>query len=110
VSEYVPGRRVIFQFDDEGLIREMSGHHRFEIEDGKSGTILRHVIDATCNLKTWLLWHVVVGPMHDATLEDALDRAERYFGEEPKKPARWGFWVRAMRRKVGRSLRKARRG
>mgnify|MGYP000381729568 CR=1 FL=1 len=110
VSEYMPGNHVTFQFDDEGLIGGMNGHHRFEIVDQKNGTTLRHVIDATCDLKMWLVWHVMVGPMHDATLEDALDRAERCFGGEPKKPARWSFWVRAMRRVVARSLKKKRRG
>jgi len=100
VGEYVPGSHVTFQFDDEGLVRDMKGFHRFEIESRGNGTILRHIVDATCNLKMWLTWHMMVGPMHDAVLEDAFDQAERFFGEEPKKPARWSLWVRLMRRRV----------
>ena len=100
VSEYVPGDHVTFEIDDEGLIGGMNGFHRFEIVGRNGGTILRHIVDATCNLKMWLLWHVMVGPMHDALLEDALDRAERFLGCEPKKPARWSLWVRAMRNRA----------
>ena len=109
VSEYVPGDHVTFQFDDEGLIGGMNGHHRFEIVGQNDATILRHVVDATCNLKMWLLWHVMIGPMHDAVLEDALDRAERFLGGEPKSPARWSLWVRAMRWRVRKMQKKGRR-
>lgn len=109
VSEYVPGSSVTFQFDDEGLVREMHGYHRFEIVGQNGKTILRHTVDATCNLKMWLMWHVMVGPMHDAVLEEALDRAERYLGGEPEKPARWSLWVRTMRKRVRKLQKKGRR-
>jgi len=110
VSEYAPGRQVTFQFDDEGLVREMNGHHRFEIEKRKDGTILRHVIDATCNLKMWLMWHLMVGPMHDAVLEEILDQAERTLGGEPEKQARWSLWVKLLRWRVGRIRKKMEQG
>jgi hypothetical protein len=98
--EYVPGGRVVFQFDPEkGLTRGFQGEHYFELEGQGEQTVLRHVIDADCTRSAWLRWLLVVRPLHDALLEDALDKAEVAFGSPPEKPAKWGLWVRLLRHK-----------
>ena len=102
VSEYVPGRRVEFLFDESGLTAGLDGRHVFEVVGRRRSMLLRHVVDARCGLKDWLKWHLLVGPMHDALLEDALDLAEKGLIGEVKKPARWSLRARLLRRMAAR--------
>ena len=48
-----------------------------------------------------LLWPLGVRWIHDAVLEDLLDRAEAAVGAGPARPARWSPWVRLLRRLDG---------
>jgi hypothetical protein len=97
VSEYVPGRRVEFRFSGSGLTAGLDGRHFFEIIPRSGHVILRHVVDAECDLRSWLRWQVLIGPLHDALLEDALAGAEGVLvGAVPRIP-RWSPWVRFLR-------------
>lgn len=98
VSAYVPGRITEFQFDGTGLTAGLDGRHLFEVIPHRSFVTLRHTIDAACDIKTWLTWHFVIGPMHDALLEDALDGAERHLNPGSSQSSRWSLWVRFLRR------------
>ncbi len=98
VSAYVPGRIAEFRFDGTGLTARWDGRHVFEVIPRRSHVILRHTIDAAADPKTWLTWYFMIRPMHNALLEDALDRAESRLGIGPKKPARWGPWIRFLRK------------
>lgn len=98
VSGYVPGRRVEFRFDGTRLTAGLDGVHRFEVAEESGRVVLRHVVEARCGLATWLEWSFVIGPLHDALLEDALDRAERDVGGRVEHPARWSSRVRVLRR------------
>ena len=102
VSEYVPGRRVEFQFERKGLAAGLDGRHYFEVIPRRNYVQLRHVVDAECDVKSWLKWHLVIGPMHDALLEDALDRAQTALNQPPERPARWSRRVRLLRRMAQR--------
>lgn len=106
VCDYIPGERVVFRFDGTGLTRGLEGTHLFEVVPGQSPVALRHIVDAEGDLRDWLQWHCVVGPLHDALLEDALDRAEYALMGSVARPARWSLWVRFLRR----MLRPTRRG
>ncbi len=97
VSEYSRGTKVAFSFDDSGLVAGLEGGHRFEVISSGERTVLRHVIEATCNFRSWLFWTVVVRPLHDALLEDALDRAERAVTTSSHGSSRWSLWVRFLR-------------
>jgi hypothetical protein len=97
VSEYVPGRRIEFQFDRRGLAGGLNGRHYFEVVSRSDHVQLRHVVDAECDVKSWLNWHLVIGPMHDALLEDALDRAQTFLNQPPECPACWSRSVRLLR-------------
>ena len=98
VEEYVPGRRVIFRFDGSGLTEGLDGRHYFEIIPRNHHSVLRHVVDAECDLRRWMKWQLLIGPLHDALLEDALDLAEQALEGKIKRPARWSPWVRFIRR------------
>lgn len=106
VSEYAPGNRVVFEFDPgRGLTRGFTGHHSFEVEEQGRISVLRHVLEADCTPRAWLRWVILIRPLHNALLEDALDRAESSMGTVPEVPATWSFWVRLLRRIAGRRKR-----
>lgn len=96
VTAYEPGKMVEFTFDPTlGL----HGTHSFYIEPaGPSRTLLRHVIEGRLTGSVRLLWPLVIRWLHDAVLEDLLDRAEAAVGTEPARPARWSPWVRLWQR------------
>jgi hypothetical protein len=98
VTAYVPGRIAEFRFDGTGLTAGWDGRHLFEVIPRKSHVILRHTIDAAADPKSWLAWFFMIRPMHNALMEDALDRAEHELGTGPKKPADWGVWTRILRK------------
>jgi len=97
VDEYVPGKRVVFRFDNAGLIAGFDGRHLFEVVPRRDHTILRHVVDAECDFKSWLKWHILVGPLHDALIEDSLDLAERSLNIQTGNKAHWNPWIRFLR-------------
>jgi hypothetical protein len=94
VDSYLPGRSVQFRFvEPKGFV----GVHRFEIEPATDGrATLRHVIEMQASGRTWLMWTLVIRPLHDALLEDALDRAQVFVGE-PLPKRKWSVWVRFVR-------------
>lgn len=97
VISYDPGRQVTFEFSPSDGLR---GWHRLELEplgDDDHGVILRHVLWG--RLRGWsrLTWPLAVRWLHDALVEDLLDRAERSLGASPRDRA-WSLWVRILRR------------
>jgi len=89
---------VEYRFDGTGFTANWDGRHLFEVIPRRSHVIIRHTIDAAADPKTWITWFFMIRPMHNALIEDALDRAESGLGIPVKKPARWGPWVRLIRR------------
>jgi hypothetical protein len=96
VTAYEPGRRVAFAFDP-GM--GLSGTHTFTVEPaGPDATLVRHVLEGDVTGSARLRWALVIRWLHDALLEDLLDRAETAVGTGPARPARWSPWVRLVRR------------
>jgi hypothetical protein len=96
VSRYVPGRQVVFSFcPASGL----DGEHRFEVVPEGGATVLRHVLEARPIGRGRLSWPLVMRPLHDALIEDALDRAERAVGGRPRR--RWSPRVALLRALFG---------
>lgn len=103
VTSHEPGRRVVFRFTHP---RGFDGEHRFELEEeGPGRSRLRHVIDMRTRGAARWTWPLAIRPLHDALLEDALDRAECFAGGKPPGRA-WPLRVRLLRR----ALRGRRRG
>lgn len=97
VIAHQPGRRVEFRFDSLGL----DGTHALEVLPGRvaEATLLRHVLLAdTHRLVDRLRWILILRPLHDAMLEDILDRFGTAVGHPPRRPARWSPYVRLLRR------------
>ena len=97
VTEYVPGRRVEFRFSGEGLTAGLDGRHFFEVIPRNGHVVLRHVVDAECDFKGWLKWQLLVGPLHDALLEDALAGVDRRLANGEARLPGWSPWVRFLR-------------
>ncbi len=95
VGEYVPGKRAVFQFDREGALAAFDGRHYFEVVPRRNHTILRHVVEGDCDFKNWMVWHLLIGPLHDALLEDGLDMAENSLTGSSK-TTDWNVWVRFL--------------
>ena len=95
VAEHAPSRRVTFRFTDPpGLV----GVHRWEVEDvGEGEAVLRHVVEARAERLMVVQWPVVLRPLHDALIEDALDHAQAAVEGMPYRPRRWSPWVRLLR-------------
>lgn len=102
VEGYEPGRSVRFRFTAP---RGLDGYHGYEVEPTGSGaTRLRHVLEVRAGGPALLTWPLVFRPLHDALLEDSLDRAQSFFGEAPPR-RRWSAWVRFLRWALGRARR-----
>lgn len=88
VEEYEPGRRVRFRFTAP---RGFDGHHDFRAD----GPELRHRIVMRVTGLARLTWPLFFRPLHDALLEEALDRASEATGA-PYTPARRSPYVRLL--------------
>ncbi len=103
VESYAPGRSIRFRFTAP---RGFDGHHGYEVQaDGPDGTRLRHVLEIRASGWALLNWPLVFRPLHDALIEDSLDRAQLSCGERPE-GAKWSAWVRVLRWAFGRAQRR----
>lgn len=90
VVESAPGRSVTFAFRGDGL----QGTHRFEVTEDPEGVRWQHVLDLES--PSWVTRRLVL-PLHDALLEDLLDRAEALAAGRTPRPARHSWPVRWRR-------------
>jgi len=94
VEEYRPGQSVRFRFAG---VPGFEGHHRFEVLPGEGGAaVLRHTIDMRIGGRAFIRWPLVIRPLHDALVEDALAQAQASLGVAPT-VRRWSPWVRVLR-------------
>ena len=92
---YQPGRRAEFEFRAPTPVR---GRHAMELIEHPDGVLLQHTLIAEpIGIVGVLAWSVVFRALHDALLEDLLDRAETALGRPPRKPAQWSPYVRLLR-------------
>ncbi|MFB9908284.1 SRPBCC family protein [Allokutzneria oryzae] len=96
-TAYEPGRLVEFTFSPKMALK---GTHTLEVLPGpRPGTaIVRHTVAGRTVGTMRLLWPLVIRWMHDALLEDLLDRVAVAVGHPPARPARWSPWVRLCHR------------
>jgi hypothetical protein len=100
VAEYVPGRRVRFEFDPRIGV---TGHHEVRVEPlGAERCRLVHELVGRTHGRMILGWPLMLRWLHEALIQDLLDNAERAVAGEPRRPARWSWWVRLLRRVMGR--------
>ncbi len=100
VESYEAGKFIEFRFIRPG---EFTGTHRFEVEAlEENKCALRHIIKMKVSGLAKLKWILVICPLHNALMEDALDKAESGLGGNPVRkewPARVKFLRRVMSKK-----------
>lgn len=95
VQRYVPERVIEFKFLKP---RGFHGIHKFEIEAvDENRTRLKHTIDMATSGMGTISWAIAIRWLHDALIEDLLDRVENWFNEQPK-VSKWNLWVSVLRR------------
>ncbi|OFW55102.1 MAG: hypothetical protein A2V75_03055 [Actinobacteria bacterium RBG_16_70_17] len=99
VEEHEPGSRVRFRFTGPpGL----DGTHDFTVQAVPGGCRLCHTIEGRASGRMLAAWPLVFRPLHDALLEDALDKAERAITGSAPAPPSWSWWVRFLRKVAAR--------
>ena len=93
VEAYEPGRHLRLRFTaPSGFL----GTHSFEVVPLPPGSRLRHVLEMDTSGVAKVAWPLVFRPLHDALLEDLLDRAALSLGATPRN-ATWSSRVRILR-------------
>ncbi|KWT57766.1 hypothetical protein ADL21_32760 [Streptomyces albus subsp. albus] len=101
VVAHVPGTWVRFAFRGP---RGFDGFHEYTVHSlGERRSVLRHTLAMRARGPARLSWPLVFRPLHDAVLEDSLDRAEFACTGTVARPARWSPYVRLLRRLAGNS-------
>jgi hypothetical protein len=98
VEEYEPGVSIRFRFTGP---KGFDGTHRFFVEALSSGARVTHLLVMETSGRASLAWPLVYRPLHDALVEEALDRAAAAVGEPLAAPP-WSIYVRLLRAIVRR--------
>ena len=94
VSDYVVGKTIEFTFTRP---KEYIGTHKFEIiETAANTTLLRHTINMSLNSKGIVTWYLAVKWLHDALLEDCLDKVYNQIHKSHIQTPH-NFWVKYLR-------------
>lgn len=94
VEEYRPGQMVKFRFLGP---RGFNGFHWLEIlGKGENSAVLRHTICMRAEGVALVSWPLIIRPLHDALLEDALAQAQASVGTVPV-VLPWSPWVKFLR-------------
>ncbi len=97
IKQYVPGNLIEFKFRKPN---GFNGIHKFEISEiEKNKTELKHTIDMTISGKGILTWYIAIKWIHDALLEDCLDKVENSINTKKIKTD-WSRWVVYLRKKL----------
>jgi hypothetical protein len=103
-----PIRYVIEKYDTDGYISfrflqptGFNGMHWLEINAiNDHSTEVRHTIDMRLSGMGLLTWPLAIKQLHDALLEDALDKVENQL-TGARKRTRWNLWVQFLRKILG---------
>ncbi len=109
VEQFIPGRKAVFRFEPEGLAAGLDGVHYFEITPAIGQVLMTHVVEANCGLAMWAKWRLVIGPLHDALMEDAFDKVENGIAGKKIKSSPWSPRVKFLREMMARKRRREER-
>ncbi|MGW7098825.1 SRPBCC family protein [Streptomyces sp. NPDC054838] len=94
VAAYVPSQWVRFAFSGPRGFHGFHEYAAFAVD--RDHTLLRHTLAMAAKGTARLTWPLVFRPLHDACLEDSLDRAELACTGTVARPARWSPYVRML--------------
>ena len=95
VEEFDPGSQIIFRFTGPAGFH---GTHRFRVVPLEGDSELRHTIEMQVTGSALLTWPLVFRPLHDALLEDCLDKVEADLSGRVWGKRAWSLHVRILRK------------
>ena len=105
IRHHEPGHSITFEF--LGRPRGLRGHHQFVVQaTGVTSCVLWHLSDIDASRPMTFTWAPFWGPLHDALIEDALDKALAATTGQPWSPGQWPRYVRALRALAGPIVRR----
>ncbi len=94
ITKYIPNKSIEFTFSPP---KGFYGTHSFEFtEKTATATEVKHTIDMYTKGTGTLTWLLAVRWLHDALLEDALDKIENQFSPD-QKTTKMNWYVRMLR-------------
>ncbi|EMS78853.1 hypothetical protein [Desulfotignum phosphitoxidans] len=94
VESYKPGQSIRFCFTSP---KGFNGFHKFDVVNSTHHSVLlRHTIEIKLKGSALLTWPLVIRPLHDALIEDALSTAQASLGIAPQMRS-WSPWVKVIR-------------
>lgn len=97
ISNYAIGKSIEFTFTKP---KEYIGTHRFEIiETAANTTLLKHSINMSLNSKGIVTWYFAIKWLHDALLEDCLDKVHNQIHKSQIQTPH-NFWVKYLRNRL----------
>lgn len=95
IEAYEPGKRVVFRFTGP---RGFHGTHGYGLErKGAGHVVLRHELEMETAGLALLTWPFFFGPLHNAVVEDSLDKAELELLGRVEAERKWSPYVRLLR-------------
>ncbi|QBD77454.1 SRPBCC family protein [Ktedonosporobacter rubrisoli] len=96
VESYKPGTSICFRFTaPDGF----EGTHGFDVSEVRPGLVrLQHTLCMRLKRGACISWPFIYRWLHDALIEDALDRAEAAVTSSSVHRHSWSLWVRLLRR------------
>ncbi len=95
VDTYTPGELIRFRFEAPA---GFDGYHEYvAVRSSPGSTVLRHCLVMRTTGPARLSWPLVFRPLHDALIEDSLDKASRRVGLKSPEPRQWSWRVRILR-------------
>lgn len=95
VESHDPGKQIVFRFTNP---KGFEGVHKFDIEAlGTDKTECVHTIDMEIKGIAVIKWFSVIKWLHDALIEDGLDKMHYKITNETK-TTKWNLWVKMLRR------------
>jgi len=108
VEAHEAGKMVRFRFTGPP---GFDGTHTFTVEPAPNdGSRLTHLIDMQAHGPARLSWPLLFRPMHDALLEEALDRVAQELDPMANRHGTYSWYVRFLRRLLAFLLRRKKRG
>ncbi len=95
VTHYEPRRRVEFEFTSPAGFN--GGHSFAAISRTENSTLLRHELAMSITGTAVFTWPLFFRPLHDALVEECLDRAEHECGASSDLRHRRSLWTRILR-------------
>ncbi len=99
VETYLPGKKIEFRFISP---KGYQGTHGFEVRELPGGAVeVRHVTDVNFSLYHWVMWKLIIFWVHEALIEDSLDKAECFLLGQELMPRKWLLRVHFIRHGLG---------